>query len=94
MGLNLQSDEFWELRPDNFIRMSKAYDLRYESSLIPFRKLMWIVARSNGSDIEESQIFPIHSVDKYKPIEKPIKLTAEEIRRKEEEFKKMTSGNG
>jgi hypothetical protein len=28
MGLNLQGDEFWELRPDSFIRMSKAYDFR------------------------------------------------------------------
>lgn len=38
MGFNLQSDDFWELRPDNFIRMSKAYDLRANEK--------WSIART------------------------------------------------
>jgi hypothetical protein len=38
MGFNLQSDDFWELRPDNFIRMSKAYDFRVNEK--------WSIART------------------------------------------------
>lgn len=93
MGLNLQSEEFWGLRPDNFIRMSRAYDMRQQLNYVPFRKLMYIVAKANGFDKDEVDIMPLPLIDGHREEEKPIILTAEEIREKQEFLKRIQNGS-
>jgi hypothetical protein len=94
MGLNLQSDDFWELRPDNFGRMREAFEYREEKRMYPFRKLMYVVARSQGSDVEESDFYTLPIIDAKNQVanakrNQPIVLTSEERTAKEERYKKV-----
>lgn len=90
MGLNLQSDEFWELRPDNFYRMSRAYDIRQQEVWLPFRRLMTVIAGSQGVESKDSDFIFLDKFDKKVTV-KPIKLTDEQIKQAQEDFKKYGS---
>jgi hypothetical protein len=80
MGFNIQSDEFWELRPDNFIIMSKAYDIRQQQEWLPFRRLMSVIVASQGGKIAEEEFVSLPFFDKPKKKHTPIKLSPEEIK--------------
>lgn len=80
MGYNIQSDDFWELRPDNFIIMSKAYDIRIQQDWLPFRRLMSVIVASQGGKVKEEDFIALPYFDGQRIQEKPILLTAEEIK--------------
>lgn len=68
MGLNIQSDEFWELRPDYFIIMSDAYEIREQQRWLPFRRLMSVIVSVNGGKVEEADFINLSHFDKPKNI--------------------------
>ena len=88
MGYNIQSDEFWELRPDNFIIMSRAYDIRVQQDWLPYRRLMSVIVASQGGKMKEEEFIHLPYFD-FKNIEKPIVLSAEEIKSITEKHKKL-----
>lgn len=85
MGFNIQSDEFWELRPDNFIIMSRAYDIRKQQEWLPFRRLMSVIVASQGEKIAEEEFVSLPFFDKPRKKHVPIKLSKEEIQKVKEE---------
>lgn len=85
MGFNIQSDEFWELRPDNFIIMSRAYDIRQQQEWLPFRRLMSVIVASQGGKIAEEEFVSLPFFDKPRKKHVPIKLSKEEIQKVKEE---------
>jgi hypothetical protein len=88
MGFNIQSPEFWDLRPDNFIIMSRAYDIRKEQEWLPFRRLMSVIVATQGGKISEEEFQPLTYFDKKKK-HIPIKLTKEEADKIVEEHKRL-----
>lgn len=88
MGFNIQSDEFWDLRPDNFIIMSKAYDIRKQQEWLPFRRLMSVIVASQGGKVSEEEFQPLSYFDK-KVKHTPIRLSKEEAKRIVEEHRRL-----
>ena len=80
MGLNLQSDEFWELRPDNFIRMSRAYDLRTTEKWSIARTISYYSLLSrDGIDANKIKPEDLFYIDGDKiTISKKVELTEEQ----------------
>jgi len=89
MGFNIQSDDFWELRPDNFIIMSRAYDIRQQQEWLPFRRLMSVIVASQGGKIPEEEFVSLPFFDKPKKKYIPIKLSKEEIEKIKERNKRV-----
>lgn len=89
MGYNIQGDEFWDLRPDNFTIMSKAYDIRQQQEWLPFRRLMSVIVASQGGKVSEEEFQPLSFFDKKPKKHVPIKLTKEEIIAITEEHRKL-----
>ena len=88
MGFNIQSDEFWELRPDNFIIMSKAYDIKQQQDWLPYRRLMSVIVATQGGKMKEEEFISLPYFDASKVHQKPIKLSQEEIKKITEEHLK------
>ena len=89
MGFNIQSDDFWELRPDNFIIMSRAYDIKIQQEWLPFRRLMSVIVASQGGKVKEEDFISLPYFDGQSVTEKPILLTAEEIKQITEDHLRM-----
>ena len=89
MGLNIQGEEFWELRPDNLIIMSRAYDIRVQQKWLPYRRLMSVIVATQGGKIKEEDFMSLPYFDTPKKAYKPIKLSPEEIKKITEEHIKM-----
>jgi hypothetical protein len=79
MGMNIQGNEFWEMRPDNFSIMSRAFDKREEQRWLPFRRLMSVIVASQGGEVQEQDFIFLPSFDAIKEKPKAIIFTAEEI---------------
>jgi hypothetical protein len=80
MGLNLQSDEFWELRPDSFIRMSKSYDLRTAEKWSMVRTVSYYALLSRDG-IDANKIKPedlFHVEGDVIKVSKRVELTEEQ----------------
>lgn len=89
MGFNIQSMEFWDMRPDNFKIMSEAYDIKVQQEMIPYRKLMWVIASSQGAKVNEEDFMHLPDFDKPKMKHKPVVLSPDEIKKITEEHRKL-----
>jgi hypothetical protein len=84
MGLNLQSDEFWGLRPDNFMIMSDAFEDNQALKWAMVRKAGYFSLLSrDGIDVkelDEMSLFSIPRIDNTVPRkkEKVFRLTDEQ----------------
>lgn len=88
MGFNISSDEFWDIRPDYFMLMSKAYDRRQQETWLPFRRLMAVIVNAQGGKVEEKDFASLSYFDNNKKTkEKPIILSAEQVAEIEKKFR-------
>ena len=88
MGLNIGSDEFWEIRPDYFLIMSKAYDIRNQQVWLPFRRLMTVIVASNGGKANDADFQKLPHFDEIVH-EEPINLSRDEINSVNKEFERL-----
>jgi hypothetical protein len=88
MGLNLQSDEFWELRPDNFMTMYLGFRTSQQNGTFAIRRLMSIVMAAAGSPMTEEKILPLPLIDSTPKKEiKTLQPTPEQIAKIEKDFR-------
>lgn len=94
MGLNISNDDFWEISPDIFALMSKAYDIKRQEDWLPYRRLMTVIANVNGNKMQEKDFMYLPHYDGLKEKVEPIILTPEEIKKITEEHIKLGIING
>ena len=83
IGLDIQSESFWDMRPDNFIRLVQGFHKRHLLTHIPIRRVLAMYFNSMGSDkVQESELWFLEGIDTPQEQEEewvsmPILLTRE-----------------